>query len=80
MSSWPVLGLALGYLAALFAIAWWGDRYAARQPEVQERRAPLLYAMSLAVYCTSWTFYGAIGRAAASGWDFLSIYVGPILV
>ncbi len=80
MSSWPVLGLALGYLATLFAIAWWGDRYAARQPEVQERRAPLLYAMSLAVYCTSWTFYGAIGRAAASGWDFLSIYVGPILL
>lgn len=80
MSSWPVLGLALGYLAALFAIAWWGDRYATKQPEVQERRAPLLYAMSLAVYCTSWTFYGAIGRAAASGWDFLSIYVGPILL
>ncbi|MFV3074420.1 PAS-domain containing protein [Niveispirillum fermenti] len=80
MSSWPVLGLALSYLATLFAIAWWGDRYAARQPEVQERRAPLLYAMSLAVYCTSWTFYGAIGRAAASGWDFLPIYVGPILI
>ncbi|MFV3130595.1 NahK/ErcS family hybrid sensor histidine kinase/response regulator [Niveispirillum sp. KHB5.9] len=80
MSNWPVLGLALGYIAALFAIAWWGDRHAARQPQVQERRAPLLYAMSLAVYCTSWTFYGAIGRAASSGWDFLSIYVGPILL
>lgn len=80
MSNWLVLGLALGYLATLFAIAWWGDRHAARRPDVQERRAPLLYAMSLAVYCTSWTFYGAIGRAAASGWDFLSIYVGPILL
>lgn len=80
MSSWPVLGLALGYLAVLFAIAWLGDRYASRRPEVQERRSPLLYAMSLAVYCTSWTFYGAIGRAASSGWDFLSIYVGPIIL
>lgn len=80
MQSWLVLTLSLAYLAALFAIAWHGDRHAARQPSVQERRAPLLYALSLAVYCTSWTFYGAVGRAANSGFDFLPIYVGPILM
>lgn len=80
MSSWLLLFLSLAYLALLFAVAWWGDRNAAKRPALQEHRAPLLYAMSLAVYCTSWTFYGAIGRAAANGFDFLSIYVGPILM
>lgn len=80
MQSWLVLTLSLLYLAALFGIAWQGDRSADKQPGAQERRAPLLYALSLAVYCTSWTFYGAVGRAANGGFDFLSIYVGPILM
>ena len=80
MDSWLVLALSLGYLAVLFAIAWQGDRVAARRGGTAARRAPLLYALSLAVYCTSWTFYGAIGRAATGGFDFLSIYVGPILM
>ena len=43
-------------------------------------RAPLLYTLSLAVYCTSWTFYGSVGRASVSGFDFLPIYLGPILM
>ncbi|MEN2990889.1 PAS domain-containing hybrid sensor histidine kinase/response regulator [Tistrella sp. BH-R2-4] len=80
MDSWLVLSLSLTYLAALFAIAWRGDRIAARRASLTQRRAPLLYALSLAVYCTSWTFYGAIGRAATGGFDFVSIYVGPILM
>ncbi|WP_114392372.1 PAS domain-containing hybrid sensor histidine kinase/response regulator [Oleisolibacter albus] len=78
MDSGLVLALSVLYLAVLFTIAWHGDRQAGRGP--QRRRAPLLYALSLAVYCTSWTFYGAIGRAATGGLDFLSIYVGPILM
>ncbi|WP_029012684.1 hybrid sensor histidine kinase/response regulator [Niveispirillum irakense] len=82
MQSWLVLTLSLIYLAVLFAIAWHGDRDKKGKTgaEVKERRAPLLYALSLAVYCTSWTFYGAVGRAANGGFDFLPIYVGPILM
>jgi Na+/proline symporter/signal transduction histidine kinase len=81
MQSWLVLTLSLVYLAALFGVAWQGDRLADKHPEAaQGGRAPLLYALSLAVYCTSWTFYGAVGRAANGGFDFLSIYVGPILM
>ncbi len=81
MDPWLVLGFSLIYLAALFGIAWRGDRLAAAAgPSLGEKRAPLLYALSLAVYCTSWTFYGAVGRAATGGFDFLSIYVGPILL
>jgi len=72
-----VLILSLAYLASLFAIAWYGDRTADR---AGERRNPLLYSLSLGVYCTSWTFYGSIGRAATDGFDFLPIYIGPILI
>ena len=39
-----------------------------------------MYSLALGVYCTSWTFYGAVGRAANSGWDFFPIYLGPMLV
>ncbi|HYG89222.1 MAG TPA: PAS domain-containing hybrid sensor histidine kinase/response regulator [Azospirillum sp.] len=72
-----VLILSLLYLASLFAIAWYGDRTA---EDAGERRNPWLYSLSLGVYCTSWTFYGAIGRAATDGFDFLPIYIGPIVL
>jgi Na+/proline symporter/signal transduction histidine kinase/CheY-like chemotaxis protein len=75
MRDWVVLALALAYLALLFLIAWAGDRRA-RPP----RRAPAVYALSIGVYCTSWTLYGAVGVAAEGGLDYLAIYVGPILV
>lgn len=77
MESWLVIAVSLAYLATLFAIAWYGDRTAAAYGE---RRTPVLYALTLGVYCTSWTFYGAVGRAAADGFYFLPIYVGPILL
>lgn len=79
MDSRLVLAVSLGYVAALFAIAWRGDS-AGPVRALKDQRQPLLYALSLAVYCTSWTFYGAVGRAATAGFDFLSIYAGPILV
>lgn len=79
MDSRLVLAVSLGYVAALFAIAWRGDS-ASPVRALKGQRQPLLYALSLAVYCTSWTFYGAVGRAATAGFDFLSIYAGPILV
>lgn len=77
MRDWSVLALALAYLALLFLIAWAGDRRAEARPA---RRAPIVYTLSLGVYCTSWTLYGAVGVAAEGGLDYLAIYVGPILL
>lgn len=77
METWVVALVSLGTLLILFAVAWQGDRWAAARPPA---RAPLLYTLSLAVYCTSWTFYGSVGRASVSGFDFLPIYLGPILM
>jgi len=78
ISWWTLLLLSLGYVAVLFAIAYWGD------DEKHRRFTPLtrslIYSLTLAVYCTSWTFYGAVGSAAQDGWVYLSIYVGPMLV
>ncbi len=73
-----VFFILLSYLLLLFGIAWVAER--------QERRGrslvnnPYVYSLSLAVYCTSWTFYGSVGRAATSGLSFLTIYLGPTLM
>ena len=73
-----VLALSLAYLGLLFAVAYFGDRYA--RDWSKSSVAPAVYGLSLAIYCTSWTFYGAVGRAATSGIDFILIYTGPVLV
>ncbi|CAM3643792.1 hybrid sensor histidine kinase/response regulator [Halomonas sp. AOP12-C2-37] len=65
------------YIAVLFCIAWYGDRRA--RTHGATRRRPTIYSLALAIYCTSWTFYGAVGQAATAGWSFASIFVGPIL-
>ncbi|WP_300300282.1 NahK/ErcS family hybrid sensor histidine kinase/response regulator [Ferrovibrio sp.] len=72
-----ILLLSLGYLGLLFAIAHLGDRLGPRW--YTGRSGATIYALSLAIYCTSWTFYGSVGRAALSGPDFILIYVGPVL-
>ena len=72
-----VFAAAIGYMLALFALAYWGD-HAGRKFLVGRKRT-LVYALSLAVYCTSWTYYGSVGLASARGIDFLPIYIGPIL-
>nr|WP_300314865.1 NahK/ErcS family hybrid sensor histidine kinase/response regulator [Halomonas sp.] len=74
---WLLILVSLLYIAVLFAIAWRGDRHARKQGASQRR--PLVYSLALAIYCTSWTFHGAVGQAATSGWSFASIFVGPIL-
>ncbi|AYG95068.1 response regulator [Brevundimonas naejangsanensis] len=77
MFSLATLALTALYMAALFAIAWWYER-----PQIKARGGmlgPSLYALSLAIYCTSWTYYGAVGTAARDGWDYLPIYIGPVL-
>jgi Na+/proline symporter/CheY-like chemotaxis protein/signal transduction histidine kinase len=74
-----VLALSLAYLGLLFAVAYFGDRHQ-RAWSASSTIAPTVYGLSLAIYCTSWTFYGAVGRAAAAGFDFILIYTGPVLV
>lgn len=75
---WAVVVTALFYLSLLFAVAHWGDRSGGAL--VRGPARPWIYALALAVYCTSWTFYGSVGLATNTGLDFLAIYVGPILV
>ncbi len=70
--------MSFAYLGLLFAIAWWADRRAAQGRSVSAH--PTIYALSLAVYCTAWTFYGSVGRAASGGLGFLPIYLGPTLI
>ncbi|MDW0357975.1 sensor histidine kinase [Halomonas venusta] len=72
-----ILGTAFGYLALLFVVAAWGDRRAEQGRSLIG--SPTVYALSIAVYCTAWTFYGSVGRAAAYGPSFLLIYLGPTL-
>jgi Na+/proline symporter/nitrogen-specific signal transduction histidine kinase len=74
----PILLTAFGYVGLLFAIAYFADRRAAQGRSLISN--PTIYALSLAVYCTAWTFYGSVGRAAGSGLGFLPTYLGPTLV
>ena len=77
IDAWVILTAALTYVSFLFAVAYIGDR---RQgPRNSERGRPIIYALSLAVYCTSWTFFGSVGLAAKSGFDFLPVYLGAII-
>jgi PAS domain S-box-containing protein len=74
------VAITLGlYTAFLFLLAAWGDRHAARL-DLNAGRRSLMLALSLGVYCTSWTFYGAVGEASRNGWDYLPIYLGPALL
>ncbi|MWJ26700.1 histidine kinase [Halomonas sp. ZH2S] len=72
-----ILSVAFGYLALLFVVAAWGDRRAEQGRSLIG--SPTVYALSIAVYCTAWTFYGSVGRAAEHGPSFLLIYLGPTL-
>lgn len=70
--------IAIAYVTLLFAIASLGDRRAARSGAGRAR--PFIYALSLAIYCTSWTFFGSVGLSSERGLEFLGIYTGPVLV
>jgi len=72
-----ILLIAFGYIGLLFAIAYWARKRAESGRSVIAN--PFIYALSLAVYCTAWTFYGSVGRAAQTGWGFLPTYIGPTL-
>jgi Na+/proline symporter/signal transduction histidine kinase/ActR/RegA family two-component response regulator len=72
-----VIVAAIAYIGALFLVATWGDRGGRR---FIGHARPLIYSLSLAIYCTTWTYYGSVGIASARGLDFLPIYIGPILL
>ena len=73
-----VIASSFAYLLLLFAVAYWADRRAQTGRSVIAN--PWTYALSLAVYCTAWTYFGSVGRAASGGVWFLPIYLGPTLV
>ncbi|MGE4246263.1 MAG: NahK/ErcS family hybrid sensor histidine kinase/response regulator [Parvibaculaceae bacterium] len=78
LTAWSAVLVALLYVGALFLIASFGDRAERQRPRGTPR--PFIYALSLGVYCTSWTYFGSVGLAATTGFDFLPIYIGPILM
>jgi Na+/proline symporter len=78
LQGWVVITVALAYIGLLFIVASWGDRLRARG--LNPRVRMLIYPLSLAIYCTSWTFFGSVGLASRSGIDFLTIYIGPMLL
>ena len=77
MQNWAVIAVAFGYIGLLFVVASYGDRLSQAQ---RARAGVLIYPLSLAIYCTSWTFFGSIGFATRTGFEFLAIYVGPALL
>ncbi|MGB7243004.1 MAG: ATP-binding protein [Sulfitobacter sp.] len=72
--------VCLTYVAFLFLVAFAAERAAVRGQGGWLLRSPLVYTLSLSIYCTAWTFYGAVGYAARSGLEFVTIYLGPSLV
>lgn len=74
-----LLIVCLGYVALLFTIAFLVDRRTRHRP-IRWLQSPVVYTLSISVYCTSWTFYGAVGSAARNGLEFITIYLGPTLV
>jgi len=77
LPQWVILLVSFGYIGVLFAVAYYGDKRADQGRSIISN--PYIYTFSIAVYCTGWTFYGSVGRAAATGVGFLPIYLGPTL-
>ncbi|MGE0286970.1 MAG: NahK/ErcS family hybrid sensor histidine kinase/response regulator [Bradyrhizobium sp.] len=77
LHDWGVIVAAFGYIGLLFLVASLGDRLS---PFKRSRASALIYPLSLAIYCTSWTFFGSVGLASRTGVEFLAIYAGPILM
>lgn len=76
MPHWLLPVISILYISTLFAVAYWGDKHSRKIPS---HLHGLIYSLTLAVYCTSWTFYGAVGAAVTGGLAYLPIYLGPIL-
>jgi PAS domain S-box-containing protein len=77
-ASYNLFLVVLLYLGILFAAAYYAEKKERTGKSIVNN--PYIYSLSLAVYCTSWTFYGSVGKAATSGLSFLTIYLGPTLM
>ncbi len=77
LHDWGVIAAAFGYIGFLFLVASYGDRLS---PSQRGRASGLIYPLSLAIYCTSWTYFGSVGSATRTNIDFLAVYVGPVLM
>lgn len=78
MNNWLVILCALIYLCLLFGIAYYAEHRQRRNRSLINN--PYVYALSLAVYCTAWTFYGSVGQASVKGIEFLAVYIGPTIM
>jgi len=79
LQGWVIIAVALGYISLLFVVASYGDR--TRRFGRSGGWRHLIYPLSLAIYCTSWTFFGSVGLASRTGfYDFLTIYLGPMIM
>jgi Na+/proline symporter/CheY-like chemotaxis protein len=78
LQGWVVIAVALAYIGLLFLVASYGDRTRGLRHDGRTRL--LIYPLSLAIYCTSWTFFGSVGSASRTGYEFLTIYIGPMLM
>lgn len=78
MSKALIIGISLLYLCGLFGLAWLAERQAKKGQSWMHN--PYIYALALGVYCTAWTFYGSVGRAATGGMSFLPIFLGPTII
>jgi Na+/proline symporter/signal transduction histidine kinase/PAS domain-containing protein len=78
LQGWVVVVIALAYIGFLFLVASYGDRRRELKRGALSRLT--IYPLSLAIYCTSWTFFGSVGLASRTGFDFLTIYIGPMLM
>ena len=76
MSSLLVIMVIIIYLAVIFYVAYWAEK----NSKSKWVNNPYVYTLSLAVYCTAWTYYGSVGLAATSGLKFLTIYLGPVII
>lgn len=75
---YSIFFIVLCYLLLLFAVAYYAERKEGAGKSIVNN--PYIYSLSLAVYCTSWTFYGSVGKASTAGLSFLTIYLGPTLM
>ncbi len=74
---WAIIAICVAYLGVLFGVAYYGDKKSITKSIIN---SPLVYALSLTTYCTAWTFYGSVGKAATEGISFLATYLGPLLL
>ena len=82
LQTWVIISVSLAYVGMLFAIAYYGDKRSLARPLDRPRNKyrAIIYSLTLAVYCTSWAFYGTSGQTAATGWIIAPTYLGSILV